>query len=52
VINGGYTNATAGVPYTFVTSSPPPPKPQTALEWLDSEVERTCAFARLKPEPT
>jgi hypothetical protein len=42
------------MPMTFTTSSlsPPEPRPQTAMEWLDSEVERTCAFARLKPEPT
>lgn len=23
-----------------------PERPKTALEWLDSEVERTCALAR------
>lgn len=25
---------------------PQPPRPQTALEWLDGEVEKTCALAR------
>ncbi len=25
---------------------PQPSRPQTALEWLDGEVEKTCALAR------
>ena len=27
--------------------SMPAPRPQTALEWLDAEVEATCKLARL-----
>ena len=52
------TTGTTAYPYVVtaggwsqpVPSSPPAPKPQTALEWLDAEIERTCALARLKPE--
>ena len=27
----------------------PPPRQPTALEWLDAEIERTCALARAAP---
>lgn len=26
--------------------TPPPPAPQGPLDWLDAEVEKTCALAR------
>lgn len=46
VINDGYAN---GAAYTFAGSANPPPRELTPLEWLDAEVEKTCALARLKP---
>jgi hypothetical protein len=48
-----YPAVTNGV--TYISSggtgswSAPEPKPQSALEWLDAEVEKTCALARLTP---
>jgi len=49
------TTGTTAYPYVVTAgaggwSQPSPPRPQTALEWLDAEIERTCALARLKPE--
>jgi hypothetical protein len=49
---GSYT-MTANVPYYITTTGTSavwtevaPPRKPTALEWLDAEVERTCALAR------
>jgi hypothetical protein len=39
----------AGGGYVQPVAPSAPPAPRTALEWLDAEVERTCALARLKP---
>jgi hypothetical protein len=30
----------------FMPPSPPPARPQSPLEWLDAEIESTCAIAR------
>ena len=36
-------------PITFTTNpAPPKPHPLSPLEWLDREVEKTCALARAK----
>ena len=46
-----YTGGSNAIPY-IVTSggggsySMPAPRPQTALEWLDAEIEATCRLAR------
>jgi hypothetical protein len=58
-IGGGYYygNAMSAAPYYVTTSSsttqinwtptPAPACEPSALEWLDAEIERTCALARL-----
>lgn len=48
------TTATVYVPWTVTSSGATaqpalPPKPQAPLEWLDSEIEKTCAVARGAP---
>ena len=40
------TNITSGASTGAVWTEPAPPRNSTALEWLDAEVERTCALAR------
>lgn len=37
---------TPGTVYWPPAPAPAPPKPRTALEWLDAEIEKTCALAR------
>lgn len=45
--NGSYTNAVfAQVPAYPPPGPAPAQKPPGPLEWLDAEVERTCALAR------
>jgi hypothetical protein len=47
-LNGTWTT---GLP-VYVTGpalNPSPPRPQTALEWLDAEIEAMCARGRLSP---
>ena len=41
------STSTYVMPLTF-TASPlsPTPPPETPLQWLDREIERTCAIAR------
>lgn len=46
--NGSYTNSAVTI-YTgggSGYSDPPAPRPKTALEWLDAEIETTCKLAR------
>lgn len=40
------TTPTVGYVPVATTWGPQPARPQTSLEWLDAEVERTCALAR------
>lgn len=55
--SGYYLNTTTGYTggsYTYENPGPyswrdEPKKPQTILEWLDAQVEATCALAREKP---
>ena len=43
-----YPLVTSGSSVSFGMNNVPPPLPlPTPLEWLDAEVERTCAKARL-----
>ena len=47
---GGYTDGVTyvgggGGGYAWPAAKPEP-QPQSALEWLDAEVEKTCALAR------
>ena len=50
VIANGGTSYGKGVTYVSGGGGgglyTPPPRPQTALEWLDAEVEATCKLAR------
>lgn len=41
-----YTNTSATTIAVGGSYAPPAPRAPTALEWLDSEVESTCARAR------
>jgi hypothetical protein len=49
--NTGYSNSistTYTMPVTFAPlPEPPVPAPQAPLEWLDGEIEKTCALARV-----
>ena len=48
-LNTTSSNTTFYIPATTTATTiagPPQPKPQTPLEWLDAEIERTCALAR------
>lgn len=42
-VYGGSGNYNAGADAGYVA---PAPRPQTALEWLDAEIEATCKLAR------
>ena len=43
----GTTALTMPATYWSAGGTNPVPRPQTALEWLDAEIEGTCKLARL-----
>ena len=47
--NTASSSATYTMPVMYYSggSTMPAPRPQTALEWLDAEVEAVCKLARL-----
>ena len=45
-INTNITSGVNGITSGAIWTEPAPPRKPTPLEWLDAEVERTCALAR------
>lgn len=46
-INTNITSGVNGITSGAIWTEPAPTREPTALEWLDAEVERTCALARV-----